>query len=509
MLAGAVLMRLNYLFHAPDRAWPHSVWFEGDGPLYARWAGALAEGEAFEYGLAVHAPAVGYIVRWLGYGVVPEGASPDFTRAKVVWCIASALACAATYLAARMELRRRASAIAAALLAFWYPSFVIATSLNGEALYSLLVPLLAAGTLWVARRPGVRGLGGPTLRGGFLALVVAAVTGLLHGAAMLIRPEHSLLVGMLLAFIAWGRRRELASIAGAARVAALLVVTAAGAVGACLPWSDSTYRATERFNTRFQVGQREVRYGRMFPPWTPEARAEMDRLPVFAREANAMYASVWATRRGVERLTPEHLREFFAGEFGYTPEPLRRWSLVSGQGPLTFALANHPGATGGFSTAALDARFDPDPVLSFAHPSHLRLYNRGYEVGLGWIREDPGRWAALVGRKLAIFAQGATQGVTSANWPLGREGIRRAVDSFVAESPVWPWWAGGLGAAMLAGVLVCVRRGVGTVWLLVILSKVVVTVLFFGYARQAASVLPVFAVLVGVGVDAAVGAVEH
>jgi hypothetical protein len=43
------------------------------------------------------------------------------------------------------------------------------------------------------------------------------------------------------------------------------------------------------------------------------------------------------------------------------------------------------------------------------------------------------------------------------------------------------------------------------VWMIVILYKVAVTLLFFGYARQAVSILPAFALFGAIAIDAAAG----
>lgn len=470
----ALVTRLHFLLGSPDRAWPHSAWFQGDAPGWAQWAGALAKGEEFEHGLAIHSPAVAYLLRWLGC----SDATTDFTKFKVLWCVASALACALTYVAIRLEAKRRVAAIAAVLLAFTFASYETATSLNGETLYMLLVPLIVIGTIRLGRKP---------------TLSLALVLGLVHGLASLIRPEHPLLVALLAPWFLWASRATVLR-----RRLAALAVMAVALVAVCVPWSIKTARATERFNTVAA----SIDFDHASPPWTPDARAYLNTLPAFAQADNFQYLSALAARRGLTEVNESRVREYFSAEFNHTPEPIPIWNLVSGQGPLCFALANHPSATGGFSKAALDARFGPDPSLMLGLPTDLDLYLHGYRIGLGYIRKDPAKWRSLVVSKLEIFAEGATQGFTARNWPLGRDGVRRAVDVFTARGRWGWWWQIGLGAVPALGLVVGLVRGVGGLWLTIILAKVITTILFFGYARQAASILPAFAVFGALGIDA-------
>jgi hypothetical protein len=177
------------------------------------------------------------------------------------------------------------------------------------------------------------------------------------------------------------------------------------------------------------------------------------------------------------------------------------WNLVCSQGPLCFALGNHPKSGGGFTKAGLETPLAEDPTLNFSYPPHLYLYNHGFLAGLDWMRDDPSRWMRLAGRKLAIFWEGAAQGLTGQNWPLGRTGVRRAVDTFTARSPWSGVWGGVLGGLMLVGLVVASKRRIGGVWVLVLLSKVITNVAFYGYARQAASVIGAFDVFIALGID--------
>jgi hypothetical protein len=203
-------------------------------------------------------------------------------------------------------------------------------------------------------------------------------------------------------------------------------------------------------------------------------------------------------------MTRDRLELLFRQEFDYVPEPLSALTFVSSQGPLSFALANHPDSNGGFTKRALDARFATDVYLHLPLPSHLRLYNHGYAVGASYIVEDFGRWLRLVGRKLRRFSGGIAMGFTGLNVPIGRGGVREPVDMATPPAGSGYVWRAVLGAFFVAGVVVAVRARVGGIWFIVIAYKLVVTILFYGYARQAASILPAFFIFIALGFDALV-----
>jgi hypothetical protein len=203
--------------------------------------------------------------------------------------------------------------------------------------------------------------------------------------------------------------------------------------------------------------------------------------------------------------------------FGYRPRPLSRFSLVSLYGPLNFALAHQPGTSGGFSRRLLSKppplrpsanRFPPSLVaglppaeLTLVYPPHLRLFNDGYAIGVAFIAEDPWRFARLVASKLAIFWAGAAAGFTGYDLPRGVSGLRRSVDMLAPEG----WAARSFGLVVLGGCLFGLalgwRRPALGGWLLWLASKLLVTVLFFGYVRQGTLVVPVVALLCALGLE--------
>ncbi len=501
MFAGALVSRLVFLISSPDRAWPHSAFYEGDAIVWANWAEAIAEGRAAEFnsGLPFYPPATAYLIAWLG----PRGAGLSRFGLKVLWCVMSAAACSAAYLAMAKGVGRRVGLIAGGWCVFSFVLGVLATSLNNETPYLLLVCLLVLLTLRLAERSeGWRGIG------------LAAVVGVLHGLANLTRAEHTLLLGMMTGYLvlrwrSWGGRGEASAgtgLRGASwgRCAALIGVILACFLTTCLAWSVHATRANIRYNRTVTF---RPDYAAMTPAWSEDARAFFDGLPEFCKRGLGAYLYT-AVQGRAGPVTAADLRAILLRDFGYVPEPVRAFTLVSSAGPLSFALANHPAARGGFSKAALDARFSPDAEIELSLPTHLRLYNRGWRAGLEWIAADPAAWARNSWLKLANFWSGVTTGLTTRNLPYGRAGERRPVDMMTHEPGAAIWWRTLVTVLIGAGVVVAVRRRVAGLWLVVMAYKVIVTLLFFGYARQAASILPAFYLLGALGVDGLVRLVE-
>jgi hypothetical protein len=470
----ALAVRLLFLGAAIDRHWPHSAYYEGDAILWAQGAETLQRGASADDPLFFRSNALAHVLK-----VLPAPAR-DYLRPKILWCVASALTCAAIYLFCVVTGLHLGTALAAAGLAvFSFDADLLATSLNTEAPYTLVLALVLIGSWRFACRP---------------TLGAAVTLGALHGVAIWLRIEHVLFLALtssVLIFVSpirWSRR---VALLGA-------VVLAAGLV--CLPSTLESTRAATAYNT---LARREPSYDRMPVDFTPDARAFIETLPAFARHRAAQQLSELAAHRGVGSLGAAAARQLLRDEFGYVPEPLSTPVFVSGQGPLNFALANHPDAHGAFSKAALQNRFtSDDPRLTLSLPPHLLLYNHGYAAGWRYIRGDPRSWLTAVGRKLWFFVQGATSGLTAYNLPLGRFGERRPCDlltPFPGHGIVWSLVFGGL---LIAGAVLARRSAAGRWCLLVVVYKLIVTVAFFGYARQAASILPATAVLVALALHA-------
>lgn len=487
----AFVLRLLFLFGSADRAWPHSALYEGDAPTWARWADALGRGVPFEFDLPVRTPGVAYLLHWLSI----QGPGPSFVAWKIAWSAVGALGCGLFYLACRESISRCGATIAASLWACSYGGLVLATSLNNETPYGTIVVTIVWLTLLASRRP---------------AWWLTGLLGVLHGAALLLRAEHALLLVMLEGWAWWlgrdrfvSRGRESLPRGSAAVALRLLplrqVAVVAIALGVCGPWILAGARAIERFNER---PSQPLRLDLLRPRWSPEAIAFVESLPAFAREGNALYLTHLARQQGLAEIARADVEAFFEREFGFVPQRLARYHLVSLKGPLDFALANHPGGDGGFTKKPLIGPLTPEGNLTFGHPQHNRLVTQGYAVGLGWIQKAPGEWAMLLGRKFAIFLDGVAPGVTGFNLPLGRDGVRRSVDVTTPHhGAIWWGWVAMACALFIGGTVAAARRRIGGAWMCVIASKVLVTIAFYGYARQAMSVQPAFLFFMALSIE--------
>jgi hypothetical protein len=240
-------------------------------------------------------------------------------------------------------------------------------------------------------------------------------------------------------------------------------------------------------------------------------------MPAVARGIAAAFVAETVRHRGGERVRAQDLA-ILEEAFGYVPRPLARFPFVSSYGPLNFALANHPAATGGFSRAALEdppplrggpQRYPPaliqgvpPPDLALAYPPHLRLLNEGYRVGWAWITADPARFLRLSLAKLRMFWSGAALGLTGYNLPAGFSGTRRAVDMLVPDPGLLERaWAAVLGVGCMAGLVLARAQPALVPWLLFLISRLVPAVLFYGYARHGALAIPVVALLLGLALQ--------
>ncbi len=486
--AVALALRLAYVLRSPDAAWPHSIMYEGDATVWAQWAAALGRGAAFEDDLPFRTPGVAWLLHALGWHDAP------FTGAKVLWCVISAATPAALFLVLARWFTRGAAVIAAVLVVIAHGSFLLANSLNNETPYALLLVVIVGGTLAWIDRPSWRW---------------AIMLGALHGVATLLRAEHTLCMLMIVLYAAVRAARgdEPAPDAtgglsphGRAswRIWSGLAWMVIAAVAVCTPWSIRSHAATVRFNREAPP----VPYATAQPPWTPAAVAAFEALPAFARKGNFAYLAALSRRQGLMIVDESDVRAFFEREWGCTPEPLSEWSLVSLKGPLDFALANHPDADGGFSRAGLGDRHDQNAVFALARPSHLLLVNHGYEIGWQHIREQPRRWLSLAGEKLKRFTGGVTLGIFAGDWPHEANRVRRAIDLATPAQGGEAWWNTAVVACVLAGAAMACRRRGGAIWIVVVAYKVAVTIAFYGYARQAVSIAPVFCALSAFSLEA-------
>jgi hypothetical protein len=287
-----------------------------------------------------------------------------------------------------------------------------------------------------------------------------------------------------------------------------------------LPWQLQVISQIERFNREplplspaTERSYRQLEQALQGLRWTDEASRERLALPAFCRRPLSNFVAATVAVRGGTAVSGADF-DIIEEAFGYRPEPIPAHPFVALYGGLNFSLDNNGFAHGGFTRAPLEvppplatgpSRYPgfliaglPPPDLAFSYPPHLEIVNHGYRLGWAWIRNHPADYLALAAHKLGIFWSGVTLGWTGYNLPLGVSGIRRAVDMVVPEaSPgviVWRW--AGL-ALLLAGLWVGRREEALLPWLLLLSTKVITTLGFFGYAREGAVVIPVFALLLG------------
>lgn len=169
---------------------------------------------------------------------------------------------------------------------------------------------------------------------------------------------------------------------------------------------------------------------------------------------------------------------------GQTSEPLPVFVPLTLYGPVNLALANNPMAQGGFSRDFMTSQAQ-NPGLDLKDPQHVEFILHGDRMAWTWIRENPGDFVRLVGRKWALVSEAWMLGWTQFDWPGGLDGHRRPVDMFVPDSKIGYWITLPLS---LLGLILCLltpgpaRRWAG-VSLVVSASVLVATGLFFGYVR--------------------------
>ena len=401
---------------------------------------------------------------------------------------------------------------------------LLSTSLNNETPYLLLV----AGQFYVFESMR-RALGDRRPARTRPALLPIARWSVLNALACLVRVEHVLffvLASGLLAVWWWQAAGE--GLAGRSRWKTVL---ARGAFCVLcfllplLPWQIVAFRNIGRFNAELRpstaalpesVRRLEQSLGSLAAD--DAAMRESLKLPGFARRLGTDFVAATVLHRGGTSLRAADFR-ILEEAFGYRPEPLARLAFITSYGPLNFFQANHAHATGGFNRLGLD---DPPPLeggrsrypaelllepagpgtLSLDYPPHLKAFNHGYAVGWQWIRANPDRFGRLVARKLEIFWSGASLGLTGYGLPTGVSGIQRSVDLVTPSGWIAAVWKILMLGICAAGLAVGWRSTALWPWLLFLGSKVIITVLFFGYARIGATATPVIFVLAALAVAA-------
>lgn len=511
LFALALVERLFFRHATPDAAWPYSLAYKGDANVWLQYAGALRKGELFNQGLPLRPPGMGYLLAWLW-----DGTPADLGSLRSLWCVLGALVAPLLFAAVVKPFGVRAATIAGGFVAFSTALLILSSSLNNETPYLLLALGTLALTPRLLRRPRLPAL---------------ALFSALHAAACLVRVEHALFFVLLLAYLLWfWRFRGGAPLrAGAIRLGASLLVFAL----VLAPWHAHAWSRIAQFNRgellrlppAVERAYQSVEMRTRELVWDDAARARSDSLPGFLRRSANGFVAATRRHRGESTVRAEDF-EILREAYGSIPEPLPAHPFLCLYGPLNFHLANHADASGGFDRTPLEEpppltggreRYPsylvaglPPPQLEFTYPPHVAAVNDGYARGRAWILEHPGAFADLAGRKLERFVAGATLGAGGANLPLGRSGVRHPVDIVVPERNFGTRvWAVLLGAVAVVGALGARRRPELVPWLLFLLSKIAVSLLFFGYARHGAVVVPVLALLVALAIDARLAAPDQ
>ena len=190
---------------------------------------------------------------------------------------------------------------------------------------------------------------------------------------------------------------------------------------------------------------------------------------------------------------------------GQLTTPLPTFVPLTIYGPINLALANHEDADGTFSRDIMFSQ-TTSGILDLTDPQHLDFLLNGRAKAFRYIRQHPVDFLRLVFKKWSLGSEAANLGWTQWNQPGGLNGTRRPVDIFVPDR--------GLRPALVLLTLIGLAMGLRTAggprqWTLLVLylsmSVLLMTGLFFGYARQWLLLLPFwFAVIAAAIVSLAV-----
>jgi len=500
LFACALALRVLFLQASPDASGPFSSYYKGDTPTWLGYASAIRSSETFDLGLPLRPPGVAYAVAALWNGE-PGG----FLQLKLIWCFMGAATVALLFLAVLRSFDLRVAVITAFFAAASTGLIIVSTSPNNETLYLLLVT--GSFTAWekVRQRPCLRSL--------FLWSA-------LNGLACLVRVEHVLFFALVSAYLAWAWTRDLQDgrpwKQGLTRLALMLGLF----ILPLIPWHVYTWSQIEQFNnqplamnTATDRAYLQLEQNLAGLAWSEDANRELAALPVFSQRSMANFVAATVVIRGRQQVTGDDFM-IIDEAFGSRPQAIAAHPFVSVYGGLNFYLANNRQATGGFSRAPLDAPPPlaggpraypqflinglPPPELSLSYPPHLEALNHGYRLGWEWILNNPGDFLSLATNKLGRFWSGVSMGFTGYNLPLGISGKRGIADMVVPENSggVALWrWAGF--AILLLGLWSARREPALVPWILLASTKLITTVGFYGYAREGAVLIPVYALITG------------
>ena len=474
-------LRVLFQLAGPDGGSAWHLGFQGDAPVWQDLATKVANGVADDQlRLPWRPPGMQWLVVRLWNG-------DPATVALVRWTFVGLGASVAPllWLLLRRHTNARTALLAAGLCAGASNLLLLGSGLHVEIVYlvATLLTLLDQDRLI-----------------GSHAIAAALRQGLLGGLACLLRTEHVLTILLLW----WLARR-----AGAAW--RTLAWNAVAVVAVLVPWQLHANALVDAYNAGPQPSSPLPRTAL---PWDDDALAAVRALPWFQQAPVASFVADTVRVRGGTRVAAADLA-IVREAYDCFPEPLPH-TFGALYGGLNFFLANTPEADGGFAAAALDrppplhggdARYPPGlrSVLPrggrivFGYPPHLDAVVHGTVLGWREIAADPVGALQRTGKKLWHAFEGMTGGLGGHALPIGLSGVRRQVD-LVTATGAWAavWRVLVLGVAAWGLWALRARRGLWPLFTFAV-TKLLVVVVWFGYARQGALCLP----LVAVGVAAA------
>ncbi len=430
----AWLHRLAFLFSNRDRAWPFTIFYEGDSRTFFHYARALLEGQLYDSGIPFHPPGfpafLAAVHTLLGAG--SGAAEIPHLGVKAVLALVSSLSVGLLFLLVRPYLGRVAALVASLLCAWHFGLYVIAVAPVSEGLYLTL--LLAALLLW--SRKLEHPLAAPGAEASAKPLGTGLVLGLLLGILALVRAESVLIAVLLVAVGLSGAvfRKE--------RTAAAFlpwILVGAGWIVAIAPWTARNAVRLAQYNED-QAG----RLAEPVPTFVPLTVYGPINLALANRPgADGTFSAAPVTGSGgLDFTNARHLDFVLHGDerawqwirdhpADFARLVLRKWALYFDAFKLGFTQWNWPGGLAG-------VRRPVDVFVPDSSPT-LWLLPLFAAAGLGACLASPGgprRWAVLV---VLLTAAGLV--TTGLFFGYVRQGLLLVPSwlSLAAAGPVWLW----------------------------------------------------------------------
>lgn len=245
----AWLHRLAFLFSNRDRAWPYTIFYEGDSRTFFHYARALLEGKLYDSGIPFHPPGfpafLAAVHTLLGAG--SGAAEIPHLGVKAVLALVSSLSVGLLFLLVRPYLGPVVALVASLLCVWHFGLYVIAVAPVTEGLYLTL--LLAALLLW--SRKLEHPLSAPGSEASAKPWRAGLAFGLALGILALVRAE-SVLIAVLLVAVGL-----LAAVFRKERTAAAFlpwILVAGGWIVGVAPWTARNAVRLTQYNEA-QVGR--------------------------------------------------------------------------------------------------------------------------------------------------------------------------------------------------------------------------------------------------------------